>query len=343
MLVSPQIFPERPVLEWTKCFRSLYETQDLCRRPEEFWNATMAHFSSIGESIRKNHYPDLLRYSAHSFCWMCSFVQRLNDLEDPIFSYDSSLSEIVFFKYPKQCGHCFSSSCTCSPAERESIKDKTFNYKKLLEKYSKGKGGLCVYTLRHWLALFRNIYNRNIKLQTMESIGFHLLEESGEAAKAIRLLIQFRGLPNANIPGIDEKFFQTTNSIEGIVGQYYSCINDLKAFFSVKHESEVITSLSKSSSSKDPIIIKAKYVKAKLDLICELADSFSWFCNVLLKLREITDNLCNDCVGENNWDIEETLVREYQAFDLHKPILCYACKLKKCECTFFHERAIFVP
>ena len=307
--------------------------QDLCRRPEEFWNATMAHLSGVGEAIRKTHYPELLEKSAHAFCWICSFVRRLNDMVDPMFSLDASLSDIVGFKYPKVCGHCFEPRCECLSIEREKSIKKTFNYEKLLQEYSAIKSELVAYDLQSWQEHFLKIYSNNIHLQTMESIGFHLLEEAGETAKAIRLLIQFRGIKNKKLQGIDDKFFKSTNSLNNLVGQYYSSLNELKnAFGKSNFEDE----LSKSSN-KNPIVLKTKYIKAKLDLVCEIADTFSWFCNVLLKLNEITHNLCDGCENYNSWNLEDILIRVYKADDISRPIVCYACKRSKCKCTFFHE------
>ena len=66
----------KTITEWMGVFSQLYSEPDSKRTPEQLWIAVMAHSSSIGEEIRKVHFPRLLKFAAHAFCWLCSFVNR---------------------------------------------------------------------------------------------------------------------------------------------------------------------------------------------------------------------------------------------------------------------------
>ena len=125
----------RSIEEWAKGFATLYAEPDSHRRPEEFWNATMAHISVIGESIRRAHYNNLIKASVHAFCWMCCYVEKCNTTSDPIFKVDHSLSEIVGIKFPLICGHCMEKTCQCDPMKMDAEDDKSSKYGELLKEW----------------------------------------------------------------------------------------------------------------------------------------------------------------------------------------------------------------
>jgi len=105
-----------------------------------------------------------------------------------------------------------------------------------------------------------------------------------------------------------------------------------------------------------------------MDFIIEIADTFSWMCAVLLKVREITENqklltdpeqVVNIIEKSLSIQIQATFdkeaIQEQLAFSVHlekrlqetfkyngreadgmpKPLTCYACNKQKCVCIFF--------
>lgn len=161
------------IVEWANMFKNLYAEVDAPRKPEEYWNAVMAHISSIGEAIRRSHYPELLKSAASTFCWLCSYITKCNSSDDLVFHFEDSLSEIVGLKFPTVCGHCEKSPCQCDPAQMDEETEKSAKYKRLYELGREKNIDWNAYTISQWLNLLREIYGGRIHLQTMESLGFH--------------------------------------------------------------------------------------------------------------------------------------------------------------------------
>ncbi len=334
--VSTTVFlqpKDRTIIQWTEGFKTLYASANKMRRPEEFWNSTMALISEVGEAVRRDHYKDLVDAAAHTFCWMCSYVAKCNETEDSIFKLRNSLSEIVALKYPSQCGHCQALPCRCHPVEMDTIKDKSAMYESLLETWANLNPAN--FTLRDFLNMFWKIYGSQIHLLVMQSIAFHLLEEAGEEAKAVRRLIEFRGVVRANIPGIDDNLLSRISDIKGLVNEYVSSIKSLKEVYQANSEKEMLTKI--DLSSKDPKVIKARLVKSKIDFVIEIADTFSWFCAVLLKLQQIIRSQGLKDEESRRFDIEEVLKQRYQSTEPSTRLTCYACKTNPCKCVFFLE------
>jgi len=256
----------RLVSAWMEDFAKLYSESDRGRTPEEFWIATMAHCSIIGESIRKVDYPGLMKAAAHTFCWMCCYVYHCNNTEDLLFRCMHNLCDVVFFKFPLVCGHCHGTPCKCDPFKIDRIPDKATDYKWLLHQWKanrKSEG----HSIQEWLDNFKEIYGGRIHLQTLESIGFHFLEEAGEEAMAVRQLVQMRGVLN-RVKGLDKAFLEKISSIEGLVEEYQTCPKDEEGKLKI------------NMKSKNLVDVKTRLVKAKMDFVIELADTFSWFPSV---------------------------------------------------------------
>lgn len=324
----------RKMTDWSSGFKKLYDNPDKDRQPEEFWNATMAHLSGIGEAIRKTHYKDILKSAAHAFCWMCSYVEYCNNTEDLLFKFNHPLSEIVGLKYPGICGHCLEKTCVCYSVKMDKQKDKSAKYLDLLNEWKKRK--YSDYTFEMWFEDFWNIYSGQIHIQVIESIGFHLLEEAGEEAKAVRELIQFRGILDAKFDEIGKDFLINISSISGLVNEYERCIDVLRKKFNIQEDKKIFKNI--DLTSVEPDFIKMRIVKAKMDFVIELADTFSWFCAVLLKLEEIIkcENLTDEIL--KTFCIEESLKEIYKSEKPDEPLKCYACGKVNCECKFFLEK-----
>lgn len=323
----------RPIAKWTEGFETLYKRPDANRRPEEFWNATMAHVSGIGEAIRRTHYRDLVKRAAHAFCWMCSYAGNCNSTTAPLFRLTHNLSEIVGFKYPNVCGHCTTNRCKCSPVEMDAKQDKTVTYEWLLQRWSTFMCTDC--TLDQWLNNFWEIYSGQIHLQGLESIGFHLLEEAGEEAKAVRGLVQFSGILHEHVSGIDGSFLDRICSIPGLVEEYSTSIKTLKDITGAASEKEARDEI--DLTTEDPVVIKARLVMSKMNFVVELADTFSWYCAVLLKLTETLRNQGLDGETLKAFHIEEVLKDRYASNGEDDPLKCYACGETDCKCLFFPD------
>lgn len=331
------------IVEWTDMFTALYEETDAPRKSEEYWNAVMAHLSGIGEAIRRSHYPELLKSAASAFCWMCCYVKKCNIGEDQIFKFQHNFSEIVAFKFPRKCGHCRQPECQCDAARMDEKEDKSAKYGVLLKEWQFERGGLINCSISQWLDIFWTIYSGRLHLQPLESLGFHLLEEAGEEAFAIRKLIQFRGILDYKIEGIDSKYLDEISSLQALVKEYNSSINELKSHYKKSTEDEAKKAIRYDDNC--PKVIKARLVLAKMDFIIELADTFSWFCAVLLKLianikcfEHNEKDLIKAKISKDQlkkFHIEEALRERYRYKDKESPLTCYACEKTKCKCLFF--------
>jgi hypothetical protein len=313
----------RSIRDWCVGFEELYGEADKKRRPEELWIATMAHCSAMGEGIRRVAYDELINSAAHAFCWMCSFVNKCNTTDDLVFCISDSLCEMVYLKYPQRCGYCVFNECRCNPYKMDKQKDKVAKYEEL-HKFLKNDRPI-QYDLKRWKEIFRELYGGRIYMMTLESLGFHFLEEVGEQTKAVRELVQLRDVLKARIPGVDKPFLQKISSIDGLLEEYSKCLKDPK-LKKVPDKSKPDIDI----SSRDAVHIKARIVSAKMDSIIELADTFSWFCAILIKLDWIAKGLALD---EVHFNIEKKLQDIYGSSDV--PLKCPMCGKQKCNCIFF--------
>ncbi len=310
----------RYISEWCKEFAELYHKHDRYRRPEEIWISTMAYCSTIGEDIRRLDYRELIDAAAHAFNWMCTFITTCNNTKDPLFRCENDFCDIVFFKFPNLCGHCLQSKCNCDSYEIDKKKDKISKYIDLYQEWKTFPEK--TYRIEDWIKKFKRIYKGRIHLMTLDSIGFHFLEEAGEEIRAIRQLIQMRGVVNQKIKGVDGDFFRKSHNIDGLVGQYQECMSALEPDKENKPFIDI--------TSFDPKHIKARIVKGKMDLVVEFADTFSWFCAILIKLEMISESLKLDF---NIYELEQYLISIYGPKG--NPIKCPTCESTDCKCIFF--------
>ncbi len=303
---------DRSIKEWMEIFSELYSEADSKRTPEQIWIAIMAHSSSIGESIRRFYFQELLYYAAHTFCWLCSFVNKCNEVKDDIFSCTESLCGMVSLKYPIKCGHCMRDYCKCPAKRMDAQRDKSVQYAELFRYRESILTSVETYSVAQWKEKFRDIYGDRVHIQTPESIGFHFLEEVGEGAVAVRMLSQLRRIVAEGIGGIDATFMSKLTTVGGIVKKYETY-----------YKSEPI-----DYTSRDPDILKWRIVDAKMRMVIEIADTFSWFCAIMNKLDDILEASKFTLPS-----LEEKLNEEY--FDEKGNAKCPTCQEKRCKCVFF--------
>ncbi len=314
-----------PIKDWAAALHQLYQGPDSSRSPEEVWIGAMAHCSSIGEAIRKSDYVELMKFAARAFCWMLSFSVKCGKTEDLLFRCNNSFCEMVYLKFPDLCGHCTHNLCDCKPVEIEAKKDKAAKYEILLDKWKRDyrtKG--IQYTIDDWLNIFTTIYAGRIHLQTMETLGFHFLEEAGEEAMAVRKLMQLRAVAESGIDRIDKNTLNKLVTIPDIASEYIRL-----------GKGQPNGKPSFKLNSKDYVDIYARIVDAKMDFIVELADLFSFFCSILIKLGSVTVEK-NKVFAAN---LEEAMIETYGKPD--EGLTCPVCKKNACECIFFSKSPSF--
>jgi hypothetical protein len=158
----------------------------------------------------------------------------------------------------------------------------------------------------------------------LPSIGFHFLEEAGEEAQGVRKALQLRGAIGGRRSPIGEDYLTRLSTIEGLVNEY--------AQGDFPRQKETRKPLIDTTSA-DPAFLRARVVDTKMDIVIELADTFSWLCAVLLKVEGL---LTESALWSEKYDIEHYLESHYGRNG--KPLKCPACKRQLCRCMSFRLR-----
>ena len=324
------------IAQWTKKFGALHKPANERRRPEEFWIAITAHSSALGECVRRSSYRELFARAAHLFCWLCSYVQKCNEPASGVFHLQASFSEWVAFKYPGVCGHCMLDRCACDAPMIDATKDKAAAYKELLDLWNRPcehgrRKPWSDYSLNDWIETLRMIYSGRIHLQPAETIGFHLLEEVGEGAEAVRQLVQVRSVADQDprvLHALPESLQARTSSLPNLVQEYdENCRILLPHARTSRGHLHVY-----DTTSRDPLIVRARFVYAKMSQVIELADTFSWLCALVIKIADVVKALDLGDTMEQAFDLEAVVRREYSYEGPEQPLKCYACNLQECRC-----------
>ena len=179
------------------------------------------HASKLGEAIRRNDADKILKEVAETANWLFAFVAKLNDSKtkwENRLNIQTKFSRMIWEKYPNICPHCFESvyipkieektaakdiaseikgKCKYCLSEYPKVEERSTqqaseikrNYKQLskneLRKYAKETLDEIPMSLKEMEAMFHKIYESNTALATLESIGFHVLEEAGEIGRAV--------------------------------------------------------------------------------------------------------------------------------------------------------------
>ena len=83
-----------------------------------------------------------------------------------------------------------------------------------------------------------------------------------------------------------------------------------------------------------PKLLKARLVLAKMDFVIELADTFSWFCAVMIKLEDIIKNQDLDNKTVDEYKLENVMRNQFHYTRKNVPITCYTCRETECKCKF---------
>jgi hypothetical protein len=319
--------------EWADLFHRLYRRVDEHRRPEEFWLVTSSLLSEVGEAIRTTQYGDIVAAAGHAFAWMCAYVTHCRQSSDVLFRFNATLPETVALKYPIICGHCGGNPCRCDPVAIEAKRDKAARYTELRAFGRQIGVDWNKYSLGNWLEVFWGIYGTRTQLQSLETIGYHLIEEAGEESRAVRMLVDLRSVLGHGIEGVDEHLLNVLATPDGLVNEYEASAKDLDKRYSADPETDVFAKLVLHSAH--PVDIRARIIKSKMDAVVEFADTFSWLCSVLNKVRRICKD--NEIFERfHDYDLLDVQLRDFYNYnqDDHS-ITCYKCGHTSCICRFF--------
>ncbi len=329
---APNQLDPRTVNEWCDAFGKLDCQAEHHRQPEDAWIAALARFSEMGEAIRRTAYKELIDAAARAFRWLCTFSEYIKPANCPdrqLFQMQDGLCDIVYFKYPDRCGHCLWVPCRCDPALMDSMPNKGSRYAELHRRWERGRRkyrGAIGLTILDWFDMYKEIYGGRIHMSPLTDIGFHFQEEAGEETSGILKLLQLSGLLERKLPGVDKDFLdEICSSVSTVTGLVQEYVDGDFPRDATTGKPEV------SITNPDPRYIRARIVDAKMDMVVELADTFSWFCAILLKHEE---TLKQSELWKANDDFETILQITYGAKG--NDLTCPECQGQGCGCLVSH-------
>lgn len=257
-------FYNASIKDWEVYFHDIFCDRNKQLEPKFIWLKVIEHSTRIAEGIRKRRFFEAVTSVARVFCWTCAFVSSNPDLFG-----NSSLEDLLWYKYPRACSYCTSPlkndirkiieekgavPCKCGPeieetAQKMSSARHLEDYRKELQKPK---------SLDDWGKMIDTIYNRRHTLMSLDSICFHFFEEVGEVLLAMRTNSDFQ----INIPEND-----------------YSIDKVKKAFVNVKLFEEFL----KKEDPKYKELINATKQAVKE----EVADVISWLFSLTSKLLSL--------------------------------------------------------
>lgn len=175
--------PERSLNEWALAFEAIYGKQNEKKTESEILLRLVEEVGELAEDMRKMHvYPKvnsknevdgILINIADIVAWLSALARRYGSLDD-----------MVWQKYPQHCGHCGRSvDCICI-AQTMSDHDR-LKLQAKIEKWQMDRQYMPV-TMGQWQDMFDRLYGKVNAVQSLELVGFHLMEETAEVAQALR-------------------------------------------------------------------------------------------------------------------------------------------------------------
>ncbi len=207
--------------EYVSIVAKIYSQHDKHRSIWDVWCHTLHHAAGVAEQIRKGAPDDsLYREIADFSLWLFTIVFKLRgefgrsegSFETPpdrFIRIQSTCSDLLWHKYPKNCPSCSASKiadakagdvglghinrceCLMHPPEAE---DAVARRKRIeaLRNYStiiraeKPKG------IDEWQAMFGEIFEANLAILSLKDIALHLMEELGEASNAMIRMYSYK-------------------------------------------------------------------------------------------------------------------------------------------------------
>lgn len=144
---------------WVGMFTDIYGARNSDLRDTDLWLHVVEEAGELAEGLRKIRIADkeFRDGIVDTYAWLCSFAGRYGSFDD-----------MVWGKYPSKCIYCRQNICTCN-GERE-------------QNGATGRPG----NLNEWQRTLYVIYGQGNNERSLDEIAFHLFEEIGEVAKALR-------------------------------------------------------------------------------------------------------------------------------------------------------------
>ena len=188
----------------------IYGAHDAYRSIWDVWCHTLHHGAAVAERIRKGAPPEKLFVEiADLAVWLFTTVQRLygrpgkrkTPSETPVETLirtRSKCSDALWHRYPGVCHLCYArrtrkhsvaeifAPCDCQSQEPDHRDKETKRAdQKALRDFSNRMRKKKPRSIDDWQTMFGTIFARNIEVLSTVEIGFHLLEELGEASDAM--------------------------------------------------------------------------------------------------------------------------------------------------------------
>jgi NTP pyrophosphatase (non-canonical NTP hydrolase) len=218
--MTPQVLKSFGVLsvdEYVNIAKEVWKGIHSRRTVLDYVLHVLDHASKLGEAIRRDDADLILREIGQTANWLFGLVAKLNDDKigwESRLNIQTMFSHMIWSKYPGLCPHCFQRIYVLNEGKKvaddlvSEIKGKCkyclSDYPKVEKRSAdpeyKKKIQSCEEELRSYAqksleeipkslqkmeAMFQSIYEPNIALATPESIGFHILEETGEMSRAV--------------------------------------------------------------------------------------------------------------------------------------------------------------
>jgi len=203
--------------DYVDIVRNVWSTIHARRTVLDYALHVLDHSSRLGEAVRRDEPDRILDEIAETANWLFGFVAKLNDKKQgwwQVFNIPTRLSHMIWGKYPGFCPHCFEriyvwqegkgrvneivseirGKCRYCLADYPGVEYRAEETKyDLLKRDARLKlkeiaaatRGKVPPTLSKMEKMFHAIYDSNVAISTLESVGFHLLEETGEVGRAV--------------------------------------------------------------------------------------------------------------------------------------------------------------
>ncbi|MBU1111152.1 MAG: MazG nucleotide pyrophosphohydrolase domain-containing protein [Nanoarchaeota archaeon] len=176
-------YKQRSLSDWTNVFNNLYGSGNQFSSAGEMWGNVVSAGSRLAKDLRlervnarKDENSKLVGTLVNVpdiFAWMSAFSQRFGSLE-----------EMTWYRFPGVCRYCLTEeNCSCITDKmymKEQIPDREVRLQELRRERKNYPA-----TLDAWQEMFDRIYGNANRIQTLQQIGLHLIEEIGEVQEEI--------------------------------------------------------------------------------------------------------------------------------------------------------------
>jgi len=206
---------------------------------EIIWLHVIEEISELAEALREMNLGLIYQNIASAFSWFCVFINELRQTEDNFIkvildTINKAIGRVssegdknikvtilqkveryyadvmVFLKYPGCCPLCGRTEfCNClgmleSECERAKGEVDTLVERKIKHMFRREQDLRVPLSLYEWQEMFAKIYGRLDRILSIDQIAFHLMEETGEVARALRYLREHNSTETERVAKIRE-------------------------------------------------------------------------------------------------------------------------------------------